>query len=352
VGDPSTGKSQLLQYVSRTAPRGLFTMGRGTTAAGLTAAVMKDKDGGVSLEAGALVLSDQGICCIDELEKMRDEDRVAIHPAMEQQIVSIAKAGIVAEMNARTSILAAANPVLGRYNSYVNIAQNLSGFAVTLLNRFDLIFILRDVPDPTKDRQISDFILSIHCGEAVPAPIDPMLLRKYVAYAKRLTPKLSPEARDSIQKFYLTIRSQSNSETSPIAITNRQIEALIRLTEASARLHLRELATIEDVGVAINLTRIFLGQVGIDTETGKPDIDTLTVGKPRSTQQKLQVILQVIEALSKANPDNIAGREEIYTSLSQVGIERGEAAKLLAILVRDGTVFEPRPGTYKLTRYG
>lgn len=351
VGDPGTGKSQLLQYVARTAPRGLYTMGRGTTAAGLTAAVMKDKDGGVSLEAGALVLSDQGVICIDEMDKMRDEDRVAIHPAMEQQIVSIAKAGIVAEMNARTSILAAANPVLGRYNAYVNVAQNLSSFAVTLLNRFDLIFLLKDLPDQAKDRLMAEFILGIHRGETPPAPIELTLMRKYISYAKRLMPKLSAEASDRIGKFYLTMRSQSSSETSPIAITNRQIESLVRLTEASARLHLREEATIEDAEVAINLMRIFLSQVGIDTETGEQDIDTLT-GKPRITQQKLQVIISLVEGLSKANPENIVNREDVYAELEARGIERVEAAKLLSILERDGTIFSPRIGIYKLTRYG
>ncbi len=146
IGDPGTAKSQLLQYVARIAPRGLYTSGRGTTAAGLTAAVIREKGGSMSLEAGALVLADKGIACIDEMDKMRPEDRVAIHEAMEQHTVSVAKGGIVATLNARTAILAAANPTLGRYEPHRTVAENIS-LPVTILSRFDLIFVLRDVPE-------------------------------------------------------------------------------------------------------------------------------------------------------------------------------------------------------------
>ncbi|MCK4318073.1 minichromosome maintenance protein MCM, partial [Candidatus Bathyarchaeota archaeon] len=147
VGDPGTAKSQMLNFASKAAPRGLMTTGRGSTAAGLTAAVVKEGGtGSFVLEAGALVLADKGVCCIDEIDKMRDEDRGAIHPAMEQQVVAIAKGGIVATLNARTSILAAANPSLGRYNPYQTIAQNIT-LPVTILSRFDLIWILKDQPD-------------------------------------------------------------------------------------------------------------------------------------------------------------------------------------------------------------
>jgi replicative DNA helicase Mcm len=146
IGDPGTAKSQLLQYVARIAPRGLYTSGRGTTAAGLTAAVIREKGGSMSLEAGALVLADKGIACIDEMDKMRPEDRVAIHEAMEQHTVSVAKGGIVATLNARTAILAAANPTFGRYEPHRTVAENIN-LPVTILSRFDLIFVLRDVPD-------------------------------------------------------------------------------------------------------------------------------------------------------------------------------------------------------------
>ena len=161
IGDPGTAKSQMLQYVSRIAPRGLYTSGRGTTAAGLTAAVVREKGGSMSLEAGALVLADKGIACIDEMDKMRPEDRVAIHEAMEQHTVSVAKGGIVATLNARTAVLAAANPSLGRYEPNRTVAENIS-LPVTILSRFDLIFVLRDVPNKESDSKMSRHILEIH----------------------------------------------------------------------------------------------------------------------------------------------------------------------------------------------
>ncbi|HUW48492.1 MAG TPA: minichromosome maintenance protein MCM, partial [Patescibacteria group bacterium] len=184
IGDPGTAKSQLLQYVSRIAPRGLYTSGRGTTAAGLTAAVIREKGGGMSLEAGALVLADKGIACIDEMDKMRPEDRVAIHEAMEQHTVSVAKGGIVATLNARTAILAAANPTLGRYEPHRTVAENIS-LPVTILSRFDLIFVLRDVPNKESDGKMSMHILELHRKGSSPVepPISAELLRKYISYA-------------------------------------------------------------------------------------------------------------------------------------------------------------------------
>ncbi|MEM2263544.1 MAG: minichromosome maintenance protein MCM, partial [Candidatus Bathyarchaeia archaeon] len=228
VGDPGTAKSQLLQYVARVAPRGLYTSGRGTTAAGLTAAVIREKGGGMSLEAGALVLADKGIACIDEIDKMRPEDRVAIHEAMEQHTVSVAKGGIVATLNARTAILAAANPALGRYEARRTIAENIS-LPVTILSRFDLIFVLRDVPNKEIDGKMSEHILEIHRKGLSPIepPIPLELLRKYVSYAKTIKPVLTNEALQRLKDFYLTMRSASESEGSPIAITARQLESLI-----------------------------------------------------------------------------------------------------------------------------
>ena len=192
IGDPGTAKIQLLQYVARIAPRGLYTSGRGTTAAGLTAAVVREKGGSMRLEAGALVLADKGIACIDEMDKMRPEDRVAIHEAMEQHTVSVAKGGIVATLNARTAVLAAANPSLGRYEPNRTVAENVP-LPVTILSRFDLIFVLRDVPNKESDGKMSQHILEIHRRGVSPveAPVDAELLRKYVSYAKGIKPVLN-----------------------------------------------------------------------------------------------------------------------------------------------------------------
>jgi len=278
---------------------------------------------------------------------MREEDRGAIHPAMEQQVVNIAKGGIVATLNARTAILAAANPVLGRYNPYQTIAENIN-LPITLLNRFDLIFVIRDIPNPEKDAQIVDHILASHRGGGEVAPVDPGLLRKYIAYAKRTDPKLSEESGARLREFYLGMREASleGGEAAAISITARQIEGLIRLTEARARLHLREETTVEDAEAAIALTQRSLEQVGIDVTTGKIDIDILYSGKPRSLQMQLQVVLNAISEMSLGGP---VRDEDLYEALAEKGLSRTEAARLIGVLMRDGTIFGPRPGYYRRT---
>jgi len=352
VGDPGTGKSQILQFAARAAPRGLYTTGRGSTAAGLTAAAVKEAGtGGFILEAGALVLGDKGICCIDEMDKMREEDRSAIHPAMEQQVVSVAKGGIVATLNARTSILAAANPTLGRYNPYQTIAQNIS-LPVTILSRFDLIFILRDQPEAERDGRMAEHILGLHraAGTPVKPPVDPAMLRKYIGYARRLRPVMTPEVVESFKDFYLKMRSASveGGEASAISITPRQLESLVRLAEARARVHLREEVNVEDAEAVIALMRQSLEQVGIDVTTGKVDIDLIMTGKPRSLQAKLQKVLNVItemERMTGAVKDN-----DLFEALQDDhGIWRAEAARLVSVLMRDCTIYSPRPGYYRRT---
>jgi replicative DNA helicase Mcm len=204
IGDPGTAKSQLLQYVARIAPRAIYTTGKGATAAGLTAAVVRDKQTGeYYLEAGALVLADGGVACIDEIDKMREEDRVAIHEAMEQQTISIAKAGIVARLNARTSVLAAGNPRYGRYLVNRSIAENVN-LPPTILSRFDLIFVLRDVPNPERDLHLARHITYTHMREEEVKPIiDVETLRKYIAYARKFVrPSLSEGAKKMLEEFF------------------------------------------------------------------------------------------------------------------------------------------------------
>src|SRR2546425_3577646 len=262
IGDPGTAKSQLLQYVARIAPRGLYTSGRGTTAAGLTAAVLREKTGGMILEAGALVLADKGVACIDELDKMRPDDRVAIHEALEQQTVSVAKGGIVATLNARAAVLAAANPSLGRYEPHRNVSENIN-LPVTILSRFDLIFIIKDQPEPDYDSRMSEHILALHRSKVSPetAPFAPEFLRKYISYAKRITPVLTPEAVIELRDFYLKMRSKGGEEAA-VAITPRQIEALIRISEARARAFLRDTLTGEDAKRAIRIMTVSLSDGG------------------------------------------------------------------------------------------
>jgi len=348
VGDPGTAKSQLLQYVGRIAPRGLYTSGRGTTAAGLTAAVLRERGGGMTLEAGALVLADKGVACIDEIDKMRPEDRVAIHEAMEQHTVSVAKGGIVATLNARTAILAAANPALGRYDPYRNVAENIT-LTVTILSRFDLIFVLKDLPEKESDTKMTEHILELHRRGMVPveSPIEPDLLRKYISYAKNVKPVLTHEAIQRLRDFYLAMRS-SGTEGAPIAITARQLESLVRLAEARARVALRKEVTAEDAEAAITIMRKSLEEVGIDMASHRMDIDVIMTGKPKSLRDKLQVILGTILEMEKET-GMVEKKVLLETLETKHSISTGEAERLLNQMLKEGTLYSPRDGFLKKT---
>jgi replicative DNA helicase Mcm len=349
IGDPGTAKSQLLQYVSRIAPRGLYTSGRGTTAAGLTAAVIREKGGGMSLEAGALVLADKGIACIDEMDKMRPEDRVAIHEAMEQHTVSVAKGGIVATLNARTAILAAANPTLGRYEPHRTVAENIS-LPVTILSRFDLIFVLRDVPNKESDAKMSMHILELHRKGSSPVepPISAELLRKYISYAKSFKPVLSSDALKRLNDFYLAMRSASEAEGSPVAITARQLESLVRTAEARARAALKKEVQAEDAEAAVAIMKRSLEEVGIDLSSYKIDIDIIMTGRSKSMRDRLQIILTALIEMEKET--GMVEKESLETELEdKYKISRAEADRLLSQLLREGTIYEPREGYLKKT---
>jgi len=349
VGDPGTAKSQLLQYVARIAPRGLYTSGRGTTAAGLTAAVLREKTGGMVLEAGALVLADKGVASIDEIDKMKPDDRVAIHEAMEQQTVSVAKGGIVATLNARASVLAAANPALGRYDPYRNISENIS-LPVTILSRFDLIFVMRDVPEAELDSRMSEHILALHKMKTTPeeAPLPPELLRKYISYAKRIQPVLSDDAVKELREFYLRMRSISGSAESPVAITPRQLESLIRLSESRARSFLRDKVTVEDARAIIRLVTVSLQDVGIDTTTGKIDIDVIMTGKPKSLRDRMQIIISTVGEMEKET--GFVEETPLYEALKEKGVDEEKARAAVSQLIREGVLYAPKPGQVKRTR--
>jgi len=347
VGDPGTAKSQLLRYVARIAPRGIYTSGKGSTAAGLTAAVIRDPEtGGMSLEAGALVLSDRGVACIDEFDKMNPQDRVAIHEAMEQQTISIAKAGIVATLNARTAILAAANPKLGRYDPYRPPVDNIN-LPPTILSRFDLIFILTDRPRVEVDKQVAEHILALHQMRTVEPPIPPDLLRKYIAYArKNVHPVLTPEAAKRIEQFYLELRSIGEAPTSPVPITARQLEALIRLAEAHARMALRDKVTAEDAEEAIRLMKLSLQQVGIDSETGQLDIDLIMTGHSKSQRDKMEKILDLIDELGE-DVDKAVPVSKLIERANVEGIDEEFVKRAIERMKKEGIIFEPRPGFVK-----
>ncbi|KAK0123822.1 minichromosome maintenance protein 5 [Cadophora gregata] len=265
LGDPGTAKSQLLKFVEKAAPIAIYTSGKGSSAAGLTASVQRDHTTReFYLEGGAMVLADGGVVCIDEFDKMRDEDRVAIHEAMEQQTISIAKAGITTILNARTSVLAAANPIFGRYDDLKTPGENID-FQTTILSRFDMIFIVKDDHDRGRDIKIAKHVMGINMGgrgveEQAEAEISVDKMKRYVSYCKsRCAPRLSPEAAEKLSSHFVSIRKQvhaaeleSNARSS-IPITVRQLEAIIRITESLAKLSLSPIATEQHVDEAIRL---------------------------------------------------------------------------------------------------
>ncbi len=346
IGDPGTAKSQLLQYVAKIAPRAVYTTGKGSTAAGLTAAVVKDKSGEYYLEAGALVLADGGVACIDEIDKMDDKDRVAIHEAMEQQTVSIAKAGIVARLNARASVLAAGNPKYGRYLPNRSLADNVN-LPPTILSRFDLIFVIRDTPSPERDRMLARYITVVHGEPSDVRPFIPTdLLRKYIAYArKNVRPRLTEEAKKLIEDFFVEMRRKSlENPEAPIAITARQLEALIRLAEAHAKMALKSEVTAEDAAEAIRLMKSMLESVGIDVESGEVDVDVIMTGKPKSTREKYLVLEDIIKELAKE--EGCAKIRDIVSKAKQRGLEEKFVEEALRKMRKEGLIYERGPACY------
>lgn len=281
-GDPGTAKSQFLKYVEKTAHRAVYTTGQGASAVGLTAYVQKSPiTREWTLEAGALVLADKGVCIIDEFDKMNDQDRTSIHEAMEQQSISISKAGIVTSLQARCAILAAANPLGGRYNSTLTFSENVD-LTEPILSRFDILCVVRDVVDPVQDELLAKFVTESHIRNHPTNKMDSVedltmdttsahkqtvnipntfgvemipqeLLKKYIVYSKeKVHPRLNHMDQDKIASMYADLRRESMM-TGSIPITVRHIESIIRISEAHARMHLREYVNEDDVNMAIRV---------------------------------------------------------------------------------------------------
>ncbi|MFZ2471227.1 MAG: AAA family ATPase [Methanothrix sp.] len=541
VGDPGIAKSQLLRYMIKISPRGIYTSGKSSTSAGLTATAVKDElgDGRWTIEAGALVLADKGIAAIDEMDKMDNDDKSALHEAMEQQsyhplteiqladgrkvqigefvdrmmaarpleiipgkdceilpihgdikikstdmshifdlpvdrvsrhqapdnfisinysngkeilvtpehpvyiskdgiacipasqikagdivpalksnsgiaeeigclkvvdvrvvanqgehftdfvydvtvepthtfisqglvlhnTISVAKAGVMATLKSRCSLLAAANPKLGRFDKYEPIAPQIN-LTPALMSRFDLIFVLTDDPDTKRDSAIAQHILkSNYAGElatqaawnqdisqedidnaliVIKPVLDPELLRKYVAYArKNIFPTLSDEAKEYFLKYYVGLRSQGQDTNKPVPVTARQLEALIRLGEASARLRLSDKVTLDDAKRVVKILEACLRKVGVDPETGFLDADIIASGTTKSTRDRTKSVIDIIRDVSKEQ-QGPAPRDAVLDRAVELGIERAKAEEIIDRMRRDGDVFEPRPGMLKL----
>jgi replicative DNA helicase Mcm len=347
IGDPGSGKSQMLKRISIVAPKSRYVSGKGASAAGLTATVVKDEFlRGYALEAGALVLTNKGICCIDELDKMTKEDTSAMHEALEQQTISINKANISATLRAETTVLAAANPKSGRFDPYEPIPKQIE-LPSTLINRFDLIFPIRDLPNKAKDEKTADFILHLHqksSGGAAELRTD--FLKKYIAYAKQnYNPVLTDEALEEIKEYYVKMRSTGDEEGAykAIPISARQLEALIRLSEASARIRLSSKVLKSDARRAIELVHFCLSEIGVDPETGKIDIDRITTGVTASQRGNIHVIKDIIKEL-----EGLIGKQipldDVLLKAKEKGMDPEKAEDIVDALKKEGVIFTPRAG--------
>ncbi|MEM0200902.1 MAG: minichromosome maintenance protein MCM [Candidatus Micrarchaeaceae archaeon] len=360
IGDPGSAKTRFLQAVTEIVPKGIYVSGKSTSGAGLTAAAERDEfsEGGWTLKAGALVLGSGGEVSIDEFDKIGNEDKSALLEALESQSISVAKAGIVAKFSAKTSVLAAANPKYGRFDRNLYPAEQFD-ISPALLSRFDLIFPITDVLDEERDREIANHIMVQHSAagaqiaqekeyeQVEKQPINTELLRKYVAYArKNIKPRLNSEASQRIQDYYVELR-KIGMKQGAVPITPRQIEGLVRLSEASAKSRLSDKIEKKDADLAIFLFDYMLSSLAVD-RGGRKDIDTLLTGMPREKVDRMNNLLNIIKRLE--SEEESAKIARILEEAEKLGIDRNTTSKYLLELERSGDVFSPRQGIIKMVK--
>lgn len=351
--------SQILKQCSLVAPQSVFTSGRGSSAAGLTAGIVKESEsGGMSLEAGALVLADGGVALIDEFDKMNKSDRVAIHEAMEQQSISIAKAGIIATLRARTSIIAAANPQYGRYDEKKGPTDNID-LSSTILSRFDLIFIVRDTPNEEDDNKLAEFILKRHAqqmgddakSDAKTEELIPFnLLKKYIAYARDLKPKLTAEAMEEIKKFYVKLRSENKEKENKggdvaVPLVARSLEGFVRISEAYAKMGLEPYVTAEHAVEALKLARKSIEDTSKDPVTGEINADRIFSNVSPSKKRVIKLLELLKKKINENDGKPINKEEFLDDAVFELKIEKNKIEDLLKNMEDDGgAIYFPNPG--------
>ncbi|MDD4250979.1 MAG: minichromosome maintenance protein MCM [Candidatus ainarchaeum sp.] len=373
IGDPGCGKSQLLQATGNIAPKSIYISGKTTSGVGLTASAVKDEfgEGGWTLKAGALVLASGGICMADELDKMDPNDRSALHEAMEQGMISVAKAGIVSRFKSDTSMLAAANPKFSRFDKFQPFLEQIN-LPASLISRFDLFFMIRDVLDRTQDINIATHILETHrsgerlrqaskTGKALSIEekekidkitkpqIDSELLKKYISFARqKCFPVLVEEAMQRIIDFYVGLRDQGRNDGN-YAATARQLEGLVRLSEASAKVRLKDFVELDDAERAINLVKRSLEETVTDPETGKIDIDIVTSGLTQSKQNAISIILKIIKDAMAQGIDMVPIEQVIAEGIEK-GLDETKIVNAIEDLEKKGEIYKPRLHFLKPTK--
>jgi len=369
MGDPGVAKSQLLKHVASIAPRGVYTTGKGSSGVGLTAAVTKDlATGEMALEGGALVLADRGICCIDEFDKMDDADRTSIHEVMEQQTVSIAKAGIIATLNARAAVLAAANPLYGRYNRSKSLSENVN-LPNSLLSRFDLLFLVLDIADVDRDMALARHVTFVHQHEGLKEKntkdgergadaemetddhladekdetVSPRVLREYIARARKHQPVMPPDVAPYVVEAYVSLRMQdrprarNRKESDQTVMTARQLLSILRLSQALARLRFSDFVAREDVDEAIRLTHMSKASLEDDDAEGSGGVGRNKKGRSDDVMSRIFNIIRDYATMSRSNEvelklcEAMALRKGFTSQQLQSCLEEYEALQVIQV---------------------